>query len=117
VGVVDDFRRFFLIAMEGELGELSAEEWVASRALSPEETEAGGLIHTEYGEASVVRLLDSDITAAVLPIDGRIFYFAYIPQTWMGDERHVFASGYGLKLGPEQEVLAEFVKGLSLLEE
>ena len=117
VGVVDDFRRFYLIAMDGELGDLSAEEWVAARTLSPETTEAGGSIETEYGDASIVRLLDSDITAAVLPVDGRIFYFAYMPQTWMGDERHVFASGYGLKLEPAEDVLAEFVEGLSLLED
>ena len=62
---------------------------------------------------------DIDSIIALLPVDGRVFYFACSPVPWAGGEqdlsRENFARGYGLQLEPSREVMAEFASSLSLL--
>ena len=116
VRILDDFRDFSLIVLEGELGDSTAEEWVGEMLLEPGSVESIGSIQTDLGEAFIVSQPDYSVTAAVLPVDGRIFYLSYTPA-WLGGDGNAFATGYGLKLQPADEVVTEFVEGVSLLAE
>lgn len=116
----DDFRSFLVLAMEAELGEMSAAEWLSAQLaqFGVEAIKAVDVVETELGEATIFTLPDSDLTQAVLPVGDRIFYFSYAPVTMEdGSTLEAFADSYGVQMEPAQEVLAEFVSGLSLLDE